>query len=80
MLGLVKLVNGIKITQGRLLSPEGIEYRGFEVHIGGISDPGEIKRSYEDIERILHQNQVPYKIIETKTDGGTFKSYSVSTS
>ena len=45
--------------------------------IGGVTDPGEIERSYDDIEKILKGNKVAYKIYETKTESGTFKSYTV---
>ena len=59
------------------MTPDGTPYRGFKVTIGGIQDPAEIKRSYEDIERILKGNNHPYREYETKTDQGTFKSFVV---
>lgn len=60
------------------MSPSGVEFNGVEISLGGITDPASIVRTYDDIERILHQNKTPYKITETKTDAGTFKSYLVS--
>jgi hypothetical protein len=52
---------------------------GFKITIGGIADPALIERNYEDVERILRANKLDYKIFETKTVAGTFKSYTVET-
>ena len=65
---------------GRLLSPNGMEFVGVQVSIGGITDPSGIRRTYDDIEKILHQNKVEYKVHEESRPDGRFKSYSVSTS
>lgn len=67
------------MRQGRILSPSGIEFNGVEITIGGISDPGAIKRTYDDIEKILRGNKQSYKEVETKTEAGTFKSYVIET-
>ena len=67
------------MKQGRLISPSGVEYTGFSITLGGITDPVSIERSYEDIEKILHQNKVEYKIHEEHKPDGTFKSYMVQT-
>ena len=47
--------------------------------IGGVTDPGEIERRYDDIERILKGKKVTYKTYETKSESGNFKSYVVET-
>jgi len=47
------------------------------VTIGGVTDPSEIKRTYDDIEAIFKSNQTNYKIYEEHTPNGTFKSYTV---
>jgi hypothetical protein len=62
-----------------LVTPDGTPYKGFKVSIGGIQDPSEVRRTYDDVEAILHKNQVEYKVHEERTPQGTFKSYSVST-
>ena len=48
---------------------------GVQISIGGISNPADVQRTYEDIERILHSNKQPYKEVETRTEQGTFKSF-----
>lgn len=70
---------GIRIYTGELRTPDGTPYKGFKVTIGGITDPETIKRSYEDIEKILKGSRLKYKEHEEKTPDGKFKSYSVST-
>ena len=65
----------MRVRLGRLLSPGGMEFVGAQISIGGIADPAGIKRTYEDIERILHSNKQPYKEVETRTEQGTFKSF-----
>lgn len=69
----------MRIETGNLYTPSGEQYSGFKITIGGITDPSTVVRTYEDIERILHENQKPFAIHEEHTAAGTFKSYSVST-
>lgn len=69
----------MQVATGNLYTPDGTPYVGFKVTIGGVTDPASIERTYEDIERILHSNQQPYKVFEEKTEYGTFKSYTVET-
>lgn len=45
--------------------------------IGGITDPSQIQRTYDDIEAIFHKNQIEFHTHEERTNAGTFKSYSV---
>lgn len=42
-------------------------------------DPSNVERTYEDIERIIKANRIPFTIHEEHTPMGKFKSYSVST-
>ena len=64
---------------GHLTTPYGDEYDGFKITVGGIQDPAEIKRTYDDIEEILGKNQIPFKTHEVDSPSGKFRSYSVST-
>lgn len=57
----------------------GTEIQGFQVSIGGIFDPSEVKRRYDDIEEILGKNKVNYKTHEERNDNGTFRLYTVQT-
>lgn len=72
-------MSGAKIKFGKQVTPSGEEYTGFSITIGGITDPADIKRSYDDIERILHVSNIPYQTHEVDTADGKFCSYSVST-
>lgn len=72
-------MSGIRIETGNLLTPDGMPYYGFKVTIGGIQDPEAVKRTYDDIEKILHGSNTTYKTHEEHTPQGTFKSYSVWT-
>ena len=76
---MLKLLSSVKVETGNLTTPDGTPYNGFKVTVGGIQDPGEIQRRYDDIEHILHQNQVAYKINETHDQQGHFRSYSMET-
>jgi hypothetical protein len=69
----------VRIETGSLYTPSGEQYNGFKITVGGIIDPCDVKRIYDDIEKILGKHQVPYKIHEEHTASGTFKSYSVET-
>ena len=62
---------------GKLTSPLGTEYTGFKVTL--IGDNPNVERTYEDIDRILHQNKVAYKIHEERDSDGHFKSFTVTT-
>lgn len=79
VLGFLRFVAGIKIETGDLHTPDGTPYHGFKVSIGGITDPAAVLRTYDDIEKILHQNKVPYIEHEEHTPEGKFKSYSITT-
>ena len=46
--------------------------------IGGITDPGEIERTYEDIDKIFKSNPEKFKVHEER-ENGKFKSFTVST-
>ena len=72
-------VAGIKLEIGRVLTPTGEEINGFRVSIGHTTDPSEISRTYEDIERIFKSNEINFKTHEEHRENGTFKSYTVST-
>ena len=50
---------------------------GLRVTVGGIADPSLIDRNYEDIRRILLENRQPFKEVETKTESGSFKSFTI---
>jgi hypothetical protein len=80
LINIALLVSRVKIERGKLISPLGTEYIGFRVSVGGIApNPADQVRNYDDIEAILNQNKVEYKVHETKTTTGTFKSYTVET-
>ena len=70
---------GVRIETGDLISPDGTPYRGFKVTIGGIQDPSQIKRTYDDIEAIFKSHEVNFKTHEERDVEGHFKSYSVET-
>ena len=59
------------------MTPGGILYKGFKVSIGGIQNPAQVERTYEDIEKIIRGNNLPFKTHEEKTSTGTFRSYIV---
>ena len=69
----------MKIETGDLVTPDGTPYKGFKVTIGGIQDPSTVRRTYSDVEAILHKNQVPFKTHEEHHNDGTFKSYTIET-
>ena len=69
----------MRVETGDLTTPGGTPYRGFKVSIGGIQDPAQIKRTYDDIEKIIGGNNLPFKTYEEKTSTGTFLSYRVET-
>jgi len=70
----------VRVQVGGVDSPFGNRVDGFRVTVGGALDPSTVKRTYEDIERILHENKVEYVTHEETRPDGRFKSYSVSTS
>lgn len=76
---MLSLVANTRVSYGKNYTPSGEEYFGVKVTIGGVLDPSEVKRSYDDIEAILHENKVSYKEHLDLTDKGTFKSYSIKT-
>ncbi len=47
--------------------------------LGGITDPGLIERSYEDLNKILKSNPDNYKVTETRDENGKFESFIVET-
>ena len=47
--------------------------------IGGITDSAEIKRTYEDIDRIFKSNPGNFKVTEEKDEHGKFKRFVVET-
>ena len=75
----LRVVRGIRIETGRIKTPYGSEINGFKVTIGGIQDPAEIKRSYDDIERIFKSNEKTFKVTEEHNPNGTFKTYTAET-
>lgn len=50
-----------------------------KVTIGGIVDPSTIKRTYEDIDKIVKSNPDSFKVKEERDSSGHFKSFIVST-
>lgn len=74
MIGIIRMLAGVKVEVGELTTPGGIPYKGFKITLGGVSNP-DVKRTYEDIVAILHSQQQPYKEFETKTKEGKFKSF-----
>ena len=75
----LKLVAGVRVKTGKVMSPFGTEVVGFKVSIGGITDPAQIKRTYEDIDRIFKSNNKDFKVYEEKSKDGKFKSFTVTT-
>lgn len=73
----LRVVRGIRIEVGRILTPSGEVIKGFKVSIGGQQE--EPERSYDDIESIFKSNEASYKTFEEHTPQGTFKSYVVIT-
>jgi hypothetical protein len=69
----------VSFQKGKLTSPFGTEFVGFIITIGGVTDPADIHRTYEDIDNIFKSNPEKFKIHETRDENGRFKSYSVST-
>lgn len=61
------------------MTPSGEEYTGFSVTIGGITDPAEINRNYDDLAAIFKANQANFKVSERRHPDGTFQSFDVST-
>lgn len=78
-MALLVFVQNVKVEHGKLTTPDGTPFFGVKISIGEITDPATIKRTYDDIEKIMGRNQVPFKIHEEKTAAGTFRSYSVET-
>lgn len=64
---------------GRVLTPLGEEINGFEVTIGGVTDPALIQQSYDDINAIFHSNPDRYKVTEEHDENGHFKRFVVQT-
>ena len=62
------------------MTPSGEEFTGISVTIGGVTDPSEVKRTYDDIEAIFKSNEQTFKTHETDDAMGHFRTYTVSTS
>lgn len=69
----------MRYQQGKLTSPDGTDFVGFILTVGGITDPSEIQRTYEDIDKMFKAHPENYKVHEEKDGMGHFKSYTVST-
>lgn len=78
VLGALRFLAGVKVETGRIKTPNGEEIQGFKITIGGVKNPEDIKRTYEDIEKILGRER-GLVIKEEHNADGSFKSYSVST-
>ena len=65
--------------EGHLTTPGGVDFVGFIITVGGITDPAEIQRTYEDIDAIFKSRPDTFKTHEERDEFGHFKSYSVST-
>ena len=76
----LKVIAGIRIRTGRLISPLGTEYKGIEVSVGdGYPDPASKEHAEASIKKVLDDRKVEYVIHEERTPSGTFKSFSLST-
>jgi hypothetical protein len=69
----------VSFKKGKLTTPFGTEFVGFIITVGGVTDPAEIHRTYEDIDKIFKSNPETFKTHEERDEKGRFKSYSVST-
>ncbi len=63
---------------GRLISPFGTEFQGFQITVGGTANSS-AQQNYDDIEKILTQNKVEYTVHHTEDSQGHFRSYQIST-
>ena len=65
--------------KGKLTTPDGTDFVGFIISVGGVTDPAEIQRTYEDIEKIFKSQPDKFITHEERDKDGHFLSYSVST-
>lgn len=69
----------MSFQKGKLTTPDGTDFVGFIITVGGITDPAMIQQTYEDIDAIFKANPEKFVIHEERDEVGHFKSYSVST-
>lgn len=62
IIGLLKLVAGIRIETGNLVTPDGIPYRGFKVTIDDGLPPARLEYAREKINEVLGKTQENYKV------------------
>ena len=75
----VSAVKNTRITVGRVYTPFGEEVNGFKVTIGGVLNPEDIKRTYEDIDKVFKSNPGKHKVHDEHDENGKFKSFIVET-
>ena len=69
----------MRFQKGKLTTPDGADFVGFIITVGGITDPASIQRTYEDIDKIFKSNPESFNTHEVKDENGKFKSYVVET-
>ena len=69
----------MSFQRGKLTTPNGTDFGGFIITIGGITDPALIQQTYEDIDAIFKARPEKYKVHEERDADGKFLSYVVST-